>query len=189
MDSPDTKFAAQPAGRSPRAFTIMEVLVVVVIIAILASMLVPLYGSMMARADEARCLANLRNLYLGASGYLQTNGIWPQIPVNQMVDEPKTYARAWVTALKPHGTSHATWICPTIQRSFGISIDALEEEQNYRIDFIATPFGDNPAAPWAAPTHPWFLEKSGVHSRGNLVILANGTTSSLKDLAQIALGK
>lgn len=172
-----------------RAFTLLEIMVVVVIIGILASMLLPLFRSFSARADEARCLANLRTLYVAASGYLQADGAWPQIPAKLFVDEPKTYARSWVTALAPYGAAHSTWICPTLHRSFAISMDALEKDENYRIDFLATPFDENPAAPRANPNHPWFIEKAGVHPRGNLLILANGTTTSLLDLTGKTLNK
>jgi len=172
-----------------RGFTILEVLVVVVIIAILASMLLPVYSSFTARMEEARCLANLRSLYGAASGYLQANESWPQIPAALMTDDPKGYARSWVSALAPFGAPHSTWICPTIHRSFHISMDALEKDEHYRIDFVAVPFDDNPTSPRRDPAHPWFLEKSGVHSRGNLVILANGTTLSLRDMTEGKFGK
>ncbi len=169
--------------------TILELMVVIVIIAILASMLLPLYGAITARADEGRCLANLRSLYVAASGYLQAAGSWPQIPVNLISSDPHTYARTWVEALAPYGAPHTTWICPTIQRTMGIPIEAIEQTEHYRIDFIATPFDDNPASPRLNPTHPWFIEKAGVHSRGNLLILANGTSTSLLDLTGTTLSK
>lgn len=172
-----------------RAFTILEIMVVVVIICILASMLLPLFSSFKARADEARCLANLRSLYVAASGYIQGDGSWPQIPAKLFVDDPKTYARSWVSALAPYGATHATWICPTIQRNLGIPMDAIDKDENYRIDFIATPFNDEPAAPRASPTHPWFIEKAGVHPNGNLLVLANGTTTSLMELTGKTFGK
>ena len=162
--------------------TILELMVVVVIIMILASMLVPMYGSIMARADEGRCLANLRSLYVAASGYLQAANSWPQIPVSMIDSDYHGYARAWVDALTPYGAPHTTWLCPTIQRTLGIPIEAIDKTENYRIDFIATPFDDNPGSPRLNPTHPWFMEKAGVHSRGNLLILANGTSTSLLDL-------
>lgn len=162
--------------------TLLEVLVAIVIIGILASMLLPVYSSYTARMEEARCLNNLRGLYVAASGYLQANDSWPQIPVQLLVEDSKTYARLWVTALSPFGAPLKTWICPTMQRSLGTSMDDLAKDENYRIDFIATPFSDDPISPRATPTHPWFIEKTGLHSRGNLVILTNGTTTSLKDL-------
>lgn len=165
-----------------RAFTLLEIMVVVIIIMILASMLLPLYSSFTARADEARCIANLKGLYVAASGYLQADGAWPQIPVKLFTDDPKTYAKLWVAALTPYGAPHSTWICPTLQRTIGTSMEALEKDEHYRIDFIATPFSDDPLAPRANPAHPWFMEKAGVHPRGNLLVLANGTTTSLLEL-------
>ncbi len=172
-----------------RAFTLLELMVVIVIIAILASMLLPLVSSFSARADEARCLANLRSLYVAANGYLQAAGSWPQVPVKLFVDEPKTYAKLWVAALAPYGAPHSTWICPTTQRNLGTSMEANEKDENYRIDFVATPFSDDPVAPRANPAHPWFMEKAGVHPNGNLFILANGTTSSLLEMTGKTLGK
>jgi prepilin-type N-terminal cleavage/methylation domain-containing protein len=170
------------------AFTVLELMVVIVIIAILASMLLPLLSSFTARADEARCIANLKNLYVAASGFLQANSTWPQIPVKLLTDDPPTYAKSWVSALKPYGAPHSSWICPTLQRSFGKPMDSIDEDANYRVDFIAAPFSDNPAAPWQDANHPWFIEKAGVHPRGNLLILTNGTTTSLVDLTGKTLG-
>ena len=168
-----------------RAFTILELLVVLVIISIIASMMLPVYSSYVARMEESRCIANLHNLYVAASGYLQANGSWPQIPVTLIKDDKTLYAKTWVATLQPYGASHSVWICPTIQRTMGISMDALEKDENYRIDFIAAPFNDNPMTPRLAGTHPWFVEKAGVHSRGNLLILANGSTTSLQDLTGV----
>ena len=167
--------------RQKRAFTILEVMAVIIIIAILASMLLPFYSSFAARSEEARCLANLKNLYIAASAHLQAAGSWPQIPVRQIAENPKIYARSWVTVLAPYGAPHPVWICPTIQRTLGFPMDAIDQDEHYRIDFIATPFDENASTPTREPNHPWFIEKSGVHSRGNLLILANGSTMSLKD--------
>ncbi len=162
--------------------TLLEVLVVIVIIGILASMMLPVYSKFTEKAEEVRCLANLKNLYVAASGYLQAAGSWPQIPVKLIADDPKTYARGWVDALTPYGALHKIWICPAMQRTLGISMDAIDLPENYRIDFIATPFNDDPGTPRLNATHPWFIEKAGLHSRGNLLILANGTITSLQDL-------
>ncbi len=165
-----------------RGMTLLELITVIVIIGILASMLLPVYNNMTGAAEEARCIVNLKNLYGAASGYLHAAGSWPQIAPKLLTDEPKTYARLWVDALTPYGAPHKVWICPAMQRALGISMDAIDKEENYRIDFLATPFDDNPTSPRSNSTHPWFLEKSGLHPRGNLLILTNGTITSLKDL-------
>ena len=162
--------------------TLLEVLTVVVIIGILASMLVPVYNNITAGAEEARCIANLKNLYVAASGYLQVSNSWPQIPVKLLTDDPKTYAHLWVDVLTPYGAPHKVWICPAVQRMLGVSMDEIDKQENYRIDFLATPFDDNPTSPRLNSTHPWFLEKAGLHPRGNLLIQTNGNITSLKDL-------
>ena len=162
--------------------TLLELMTVVIIISILAVMLMPIYSSVTASADEARCVANLKNLYVAASGYLQAAGSWPQVQVSLLTLDPKTYARSWVDALTPFGAPHKVWICPALQRTMGYSIDAIDKDENYRIDFIATPFDENPVSPMRSSGHPWFLEKSAQHPRGNLIILSNGSVTSMKDL-------
>ena len=162
----------------------MELAVVVVIIGILATMLLPIYAGYRERSEESRCLANLRSLYNAASSYLLQSESWPQIPVKWVKDNPKGYARAWVSTLTPFGAPHQTWLCPTIQRSMGVSLeDVMTKDEHYRIDFVAGFFDDNPTSPRLADSFPWFVEKSGVHGRGNLFIQANGITGALQDIA------
>ena len=172
--------------RLPRniGMTILELAVVIVIIAILASMLLPFLSSYQSRAEEGKCLANLRNLYVGASGYVQSNGSWPQVPNDIIVSDAKTYGKMWVTALAPFGIPHTTWICPSVQRSLGLPISTIEEDQSYRVDYIGVSFDDKPSSPYPEDAYPWFIEKAGFHGRGNLLILSNGSTTSLADLSR-----
>ena len=162
--------------------TLLELAVVIVIIAILASMLLPAYSGYLSRMEAAKCIANLRSLYVAASGHLLAHSSWPQVPSKMLTEEPVNYAKSWVKALAPFGATHPTWICPTIQHKIGVSMEALEEDENYRIDYIGTPYDDKPGSPHRTPRYPWFLEKAGLHGRGNLMILEDGTTTSLGDL-------
>lgn len=164
--------------------TVLELAVVIVIIAILASMLLPLMSSFNSRAEEARCLANLRSLYLGAAGYLQANGSWPQISNDLISTDPKTYAKSWVTALTPYGIPHQTWICPTVQRGIGLPISSIDKDENYRVDYLGVSFDDQPSSPYPEEAYPWFLEMAGFHGGGNLLIMSNGSTTSLRDLSR-----
>ena len=164
--------------------TILELAVVMVVIAILASMLLPMLSSFRSRADEAKCLANLRNLYVGAAGYVQANGSWPQIPNDLIVSDSKTYAKMWVAALAPYGIPHETWLCSTIQRSIGLPASEINKPENYRVDYIGVSFDDKPSSPYPEDPYPWFVEKAGFHGSGNLLILSNGSTTSLKELSR-----
>jgi type II secretory pathway pseudopilin PulG len=167
---------------SRRGATILELAVVMIIIVILASMLLPLYSGYQTRVEEARCIENLKNLYIAASGHLQANKSWPQIPTKLIAEDPKIYAKSWVEALRPYGAPHSSWLCPTLQRSLRLSLEAVEKDENYRIDYVGTPFDDNEASPRRSERAPWFIEKTGFHARGNLVILSTGSITSIRDI-------
>ncbi len=166
-----------------RGVTVLELAVVVVIILILATMLLPISAGIRARADEASCAANLKNLYIGASAYLDSKGSWPQISNSLIKADPQTYAQQWVAALLPFGITHVTWICPSIQRLRGEPISGIDDPSTYRVDYIGMAFDEKQTSPKPANPFPWFIEIAGMHDRGNLIILSNGTMSSLSDMS------
>jgi prepilin-type N-terminal cleavage/methylation domain-containing protein len=160
------------------AFTLLELLIVVVVIGILATLLVPVISTMRARAQRAQCSANLRNLYVAAESYIQQNGSWPQIRMASDSDtNEQVYATAWIAALRPFGPTERTWICPTIQEL--LQNPDLSKPENVRVDYYAMPFDDKPTTPHQWPRQPWFLETGDVHGNGNLIIFTDGSISDL----------
>jgi prepilin-type N-terminal cleavage/methylation domain-containing protein/prepilin-type processing-associated H-X9-DG protein len=59
---------------SPRAFTLIELLLVIAIIAILAALLFPVFSAAKARSQEADCLDNLKQLVACVLVYADDNG-------------------------------------------------------------------------------------------------------------------
>lgn len=150
------------------------------IIALLATMVVPMMGSMRSRAQRANCVNNLRGIYAAASSYLDSNQQWPQVAPNLIQSDPPEYARQWNAALKPFGLAPTNWVCPTIQH--GLGNPDLASREGARVDYLATPFDANPVLPRKYPRQPWFIERGDVHGDGNLLILASGTVKSLSEI-------
>jgi prepilin-type N-terminal cleavage/methylation domain-containing protein len=169
--------------RGAGGFTLLEVFVVIVIIAILATLLLPVFSKMRARAQRVQCMANLRSLYVAAESYVQQNGSWPQIPIvsDDSDASEQDYANAWIVALTPFGPTQKTWICPTIQEL--LQNPDLSKPENVRVDYVATSFDDKPPTPHQWAKQPWFAETGDVHGNGNLIIFTDGSISDLKTVA------
>ena len=100
------KEASQRSGR--RAFTLIELLVVIAIIAILASILFPVFARAREQARKAACQSNLKQIGLGVMMYVQD------------YDEKYPFANMGYTpggriheVLVPYIKSTQVWICPT----------------------------------------------------------------------------
>jgi prepilin-type N-terminal cleavage/methylation domain-containing protein/prepilin-type processing-associated H-X9-DG protein len=63
--------STRSSGRGPRAFTLIELLIVIAIIAILAAILFPVFARARENARRTSCQSNLKQLGLGIAQYLQ----------------------------------------------------------------------------------------------------------------------
>lgn len=114
---------ASSARRGSSAFTLVEVLVVLGIIAILAALLLPVIGSMRDQGDRTACMNNLRQLYGAVSLYAADHSDALPLYHNEIgasgspdegtpaVDIP-AQGDKWVAALQPYVRNIGIWFCP-----------------------------------------------------------------------------
>lgn len=99
-------------------FTLIEILVVIAIIAILASILFPVFGRARENARRSSCQSNLKQIGLGFAQYVQDNdGYYPSIAVGPVLTGPNRY-NCWWDCLQPYTKSEQILRCPSDSTPF-----------------------------------------------------------------------
>jgi prepilin-type N-terminal cleavage/methylation domain-containing protein/prepilin-type processing-associated H-X9-DG protein len=91
-------------------FTLIEMLVVIAIIAVLASILFPVFGRARAKARQAACASNLKQIHLALQLYADDHDEMAP-PVLQWVGEIGWY---WQAQILPYARSRDIFRCPSI---------------------------------------------------------------------------
>jgi prepilin-type N-terminal cleavage/methylation domain-containing protein len=96
-----------------QAFTLIELLVVIAIIAILAAILFPVFAQARAKARQAMCTSNMRQLAMGLGMYASDYDSY--MPPSQL---PASGANvSWPTMLIPYIKNQGIFVCPDGERT------------------------------------------------------------------------
>ena len=125
MPHPLTRACRRHTRLDPSAFTLIELLVVIAIIAILASILFPVFAQARAKSRQAACMSNMRQVGTGIMLYTQDNdetlpgntfhqaGLGKPLGWMTPVDpaDPNTH-RIWARDILPHLKNQQVFVCP-----------------------------------------------------------------------------
>ena len=113
-------------NEATRAFTLVELLVVIAIIALLVALLLPVLARSKANAQSTVCKSNLRQLGLSLQMYLTENHAYPENRFQTKPVVPASSDRFWLAKLAretlgvPPATNfnqEGVWRCPSVKWS------------------------------------------------------------------------
>ncbi|MEO7932499.1 MAG: type II secretion system protein [Chthoniobacterales bacterium] len=156
------------------AFTLIELMVVIVIIGVLAAILLPVMSKMRVKANTTKCAANLRQIGTGFILYAaDNNGKFPAqagTVSNFMIDPAKSFARSVDGYLQPGSTgiiASPVWNCPN-------SIPKRTDTQTSLSYCMNRNLQDKSTLSLVSPSKIVLLRHTGPNLTASLVVTDNG---------------
>lgn len=95
-----------------KGFTLIELLVVIAIIAILAAILFPVFVNAKARAGQAACLSNLKQIGMATSMYMdESHG---RYVIYRTMDKTGTTSAGWLVLMQKYSKTKLLAKCPAL---------------------------------------------------------------------------
>lgn len=99
--------------RAQTGFTLIELLVVIAIIAILASILFPVFARAREKARQSSCLSNQKQLMLAFASYVQDyDETWPISYWDPLISRWRPDYTYWIGELAPYIKNTQVLLCP-----------------------------------------------------------------------------
>lgn len=160
-----------------KGFTLIELLVVIAIIAILASILFPVFSRAREKARQTSCLSNIKQLSLAANMY---SGDYDEmLPTNVMdlngSNSNNVGDMTWRSMILPYVKNTQIFMCPSDKNMSGLT------PFHSNVDFgEGSGYGLN-VCNWAAapPTAPYGRDLGGCEDASSVILFAetNGSES------------
>ncbi|HEY9744818.1 MAG TPA: prepilin-type N-terminal cleavage/methylation domain-containing protein [Oculatellaceae cyanobacterium] len=159
------------------AFSLIELIVSIFVIALLAVLVTMAYERLSGMAGRAKCTSNLRKLHSAFEAHLQDVGYWPPQP-EFAHDDREGYETWWIERMKPYDVNPDDWLCPTIKKEAA----AAKPEDRLRMHYIPTRFDAQRRTPHRWPKMPWIIEIGNAHGRGPLMLMHDGAVVEMSDI-------
>jgi prepilin-type N-terminal cleavage/methylation domain-containing protein len=156
-------------------FTLLELLITILIIAILIVTVIVAFPKIQAKAEAVRCGNNMRQLQVALAAATQDQGHWPQEPAN---DNQNAWEDWWIQELQTYGPTLGTWQCPSIKRK----IAGRNKDGRPKIHYTPTSFDDLPGTPYKWSKQPWLIEIGNMHGGGALIAFPDGSIRTMDDV-------
>ncbi|HXS68190.1 MAG TPA: type II secretion system protein [Candidatus Polarisedimenticolia bacterium] len=144
MDRSNIEFRPTAIG-SRKAFTLIELLVVITVIAILAALILPALEGAKLRAQQIRCLSNLRQMAAARQMYYDDIG---SLDLDGPASQPALFG--WPVYFSRYGVTPGVLLCPaaavtnSLAQQQGIGAPFGTADQPWIIPNLSIPYGTKP---------------------------------------------
>lgn len=157
--------------RRTSGFTLLELLVTIVVVALLIGLATIIGSTVVKRAKKAQCISHMRTLHSSLASYVLDKGMWPQMQENRYNFTEEQFFEFWIKATESYGMSQESWLCPmdrNIERIRG------QVKERYYGSYNITRFDKNPATPYRW-NQPWAMERGNFHGKGAHILMPDGS--------------